>query len=95
MFFQFNLRLISIRGRRRAATQAAAGSRAPGVKLSAPSNGMRALLGLPPKDDPLPKPPVPGVKDSGLKPLLGAFADGVVLELPPAIELHAGRTVTC
>jgi hypothetical protein len=58
--------------------------RAPDAKLSAPSTGTRALPGLPPKDVPLPKPPVPGVNDGGLKPLLGAF-----------VELHAGRTVTC
>jgi hypothetical protein len=67
--------------------------RAPDMKLSAPSSGIRALVGLP-KDDPLPKPPAPGVK-GGLKPLLGAFADGVVLELPPAVELQAERISTC
>jgi hypothetical protein len=67
---------------------------APDMKLSAPSSGIRALVGLP-KDDPLPKPPAPGVK-GGLKPLLGALAVGVVLlELPPAVELQAETISTC
>jgi len=70
-----------------ASSRAQSAHRARDRRLSAPSKGTRPLEGLP-KDDPLPKPPAPGV--NGDSPL-GALAAGV----PPAVELRAKRNVAC
>jgi hypothetical protein len=71
-----------------ASSRAQSAHRARDRRLSALSKGTRLLVGLPKDDDPLPKPPVPGV--NGDRPL-GALAAGV----PPAMELRAKRNVTC